>query len=78
LFLEGATELDYVLLPAYDGSLSNGKLSSIGGAKPVSNITVDDAETYANARGAGWHITNMAAESATQMLGMVEFGTMNG
>jgi len=78
LFLEGTTELDYVLLPAYDGSLSNGKLSSIGGAKPVSNITVEDAETYANARGTGWHITNMAAESATQMLSIVEFGTMNG
>ena len=28
--------------------------------------------------GDGWHITNMAAESANQMLQMVEFGQMNG
>lgn len=28
-------------------------------------------------RGSGWHITNLAAESAAQMLEMVEFGTLN-
>ena len=71
-------DLDYVLLPAYDASMVDNKLTSIAGVKPVNNINIMDAEYYANARGAGWHIMNMAAESANQMLEMVEFGTMNG
>lgn len=72
------TELDYVLLPAYDGSLVENKLASVSAQKPLSNITITEAESYAAARGTGWHITNMAAESAQQMLEIVEFGTMNG
>ena len=70
--------LEYVLLPAFDGSLVNDKLSSIAGVKPLNNVTIAQAESYANARGQGWHIMNMAAESANQMLQIVEFGTMNG
>ncbi len=72
-------EVDYVLLPAYNGSLdANNKLCSVAGVKPVSRITIAQAEQYARNRGSGWHITNMAAESANQMLEIVEFGTMNG
>lgn len=71
-------DLDYVLLPAYDAGLVNDKLTSIAGVLPVNNITIVQAEAYANARGTGWHIMNMAAESANQMLEIVEFGTMNG
>ena len=70
--------LDYILLPAYDGAVVNDKLTSIAGVKPINNVTRDEAEAYANARGTGWHIMNMAAESANQMLEMIEFGTMNG
>lgn len=71
-------ELDYVLFGAYDGSNINNRLASVGGQKPLSNITLINAEALAAARGTGWHITNMAAESVQQMLEMVEFGTMNG
>ena len=71
-------DLEYVLLPAFDGSIDENKLASIAGARPVNNITIAEAENYAVARGNGWHIMNMAAESANQMLEMVEFGTMNG
>lgn len=71
-------DLDYVLLPAYDGSLDNGRLCSVAGAYPAINMTIAQAESYANARGEGWHIMNMEAESANQMLEIVEFGTMNG
>ena len=71
-------DLDYVLLPAYNGGLVDSKLTSIAGIKPVTNITRDQAEAYANARGNGWHIMNLAAESANQMLEIVEFGSMNG
>lgn len=70
--------LDYVLLPAYDGSLYNGQLCSVAGAAPMINVTIEQAEIYAKARGAGWHIMNLAAESANQMLEIVEFGMMNG
>lgn len=71
-------ELDYVLLPAYDATLENNTLTSKAGTKPSSNMTVIEAEAYAANRGTGWHITNLAAESANQMLEMIEFGTMNG
>ena len=73
-----AGDLDYILLPAFDAGLVNSKLTSIAGVKPITNITIAAAEDYANARGQGWHIMNMAAESANQMLEMVEFGMLNG
>ena len=73
-----AGNLEYILLPAYDGAVVNDKLTSIAGVKPINNITRDQAEAYANARGTGWHIMTLAAESTNQMLEMIEFGTMNG
>ena len=71
-------DLDYVLLPAFDAGLVNDKLVSIAGVEPINNLTIAEAETYARARGNGWHIMTLAAESANQMLEMVEFGHMNG
>lgn len=71
-------ELDYILLPAYDGAIVNDKMTSIAGVKPVSNLSIIEAEAAATARGSGWHITTMAAESAMQMLQIVEYGSMNG
>ena len=60
----------------------NDMLSSIAGAKPISGynttLTIENAEKLATNRGEGWHITNMAAESANQMLEIIEFGLMNG
>ena len=73
-----AGDLDYILLPAFDAGLVNDKLTSIAGVTPAVNLTIADAEAYARARGDGWHIMNMAAESANQMLEIVEFGMMNG
>lgn len=78
LFKSGDNELEYALLPAYEGSISNNALHSKAGAKPVSNITIGNADAAARAHGVGWSITNMQMESAIQMLQMVEFGTMNG
>lgn len=71
-------ELDYVLLPAYEGSIQDTKLCSVAGVQPASNMTIAEAEYYAAARGTGWHIMNMQAISANQMLAIIEFGTMNG
>ena len=57
-------------------------LSSIGGAKPISGVnkafTITAAENMAQNRGTGWHITNLAAESVNQILGAIEYGTLNG
>lgn len=101
---ENNEEIDYVLLPAYQGTLydfsnnsyidsfefsnliidfENDKLSSIGGKIPIasnnnSSLTVEKAEQLAKNRGTGWHITNMAAESANQMLFIIEYGQLNG
>lgn len=71
-------ELEYVLFSAYDGTLQDEKLASVAGLQPATNMTIEQAEAYATARGNGWHIINMAAESANQMLQIVEYGTMNG
>ena len=57
------------------------KLSSIVEAKPISGVnndlTRDNAEKLANNRGSNWHITNIKAESAIQMLSIIEFGILN-
>ena len=73
-----SNDLDYVLLPAYDGAVIDNKLASIAGATPINNLTIAQAEAYATARGEGWHIMTLPAESANQMLEIIEFGMMNG
>ena len=66
---------------ASDVDVDHDKLASIAGAKPISGVnktfTSVVAEQLAQNRGANWHITNMAAESANQMLSMIEWGSMN-
>ena len=72
----------YDLLDSNNIDFSVDKLSSIAGAKPITGnnkaFTVTAAEQMATNRGTGWHITNIAAESAIQMLESVEFGSLNG
>lgn len=92
------TELDYVLLSAYEGSaqdenanyitddswvdINTAKLSSVASVQPISGVnkqlTVLAAEQMAQNRGENWHITNLAYESAMQMLQMIEYGSLNG
>lgn len=78
IFKDGDSELDYVLFSAYEGGLTDNKLTSIADSKPVAAKTIAEMESYATARGTGWHIENMAAVATNQMLEMVEFGSMNG
>lgn len=68
-----------------DGSgmdATSDKLASIANVKPLGGInntfTANIAEQMAQNRGSGWHITNLAAESALQMLFIVEYGSLNG
>lgn len=59
----------------------NDYLTSVPFSKPLtgsSSLTLTRAETLASNRGAGWHIFNLEAESANQMLEIIEFGTLNG
>ena len=101
---ENNEEIDYVFLPAYQGTLydssiesysdltnliidfENDKLSSVNRDSNIipvasdnnNSLTVEKAEQLAKNRGTGWHITNMAAESANQMLFIIEYGQLNG
>ena len=73
----------YDLTSEAEINLETDKLSSIAGAKPVTgythpNFTMLNAEHLAVNRGAGWHITNLAFESAQQMLMSIEYSTLNG
>lgn len=56
-------------------------LASVVGAKPISGLNnalnIKNAEKLAQNRGEGWHITSAKAESAIQMLALVEFNTLN-
>jgi hypothetical protein len=53
------------------------KLGSVAGCQPISNITRPDFETLAKNRGDGWHNDLIKAESANQMLMIIEMGMMN-
>lgn len=71
-------ELDYVLLPAYEGHIDNNKLCSIAEVQPTAYLNAISGEAVASARGTGWHMTTMQVESALQMLQMIEYGSLNG
>ena len=57
------------------------KFSSVSGVKPASgktqNLTRPNVETLANNRGEGWHSDTIKAESANQLLMIIELGKMN-
>jgi len=62
-------------------NFNNDKLVSKAGTKPLtgsSGLNMQKAEQLASNRGTGWHIYTIQAESANQMLELIEFGTMNG
>ena len=79
--LYDASNHSYAIGTASGVDFNNDKLSSVSGVKPItgsSNLSLQKAEQLANNRGTGWHIYNLQAESANQMLEIIEFGTMNG
>ena len=57
------------------------KLCSVAGVQPISgkthNLIIENAEKLATNRGAGWHIENIFAASAEQMMLIVEFASAN-
>ena len=71
----------YELGDTQDVNLENDCLVSIINAKPISgqsqNFTFDAAKRMCENNGQGWKMTNLAFESANQMLMMVEYGSPN-
>ena len=71
----------YELSDAQDVDLENDCLVSIINAKPISgqtqNFTVSAAKKMCENNGAGWKMTDLAFESANQMLMTVEYGKPN-
>lgn len=71
----------YELGDSQDVNLENDCLVSIINAKPISglsqNFTVAAAKRMCENNGQGWKMTNLAFESANQMLMMVEYGSPN-
>ena len=68
---------DYVL----DGMAMGNRLASVAGAKPVTGAVGEfrrgTARGMAGMRGDGWGISDIMTVSATQLLFMVEYATMN-
>lgn len=79
--LYDVSESSTLTTTATNVDFNNDLLTSVPNSKPItgsSSLTLERAEKLANNRGAGWHIFNIAAENANQMLEAIEFGTMNG
>ena len=71
----------YITTTATNVDFNADKMTSVAGSKPItgsSGLTLQRAEQLANNRGTGWHIYNILAESADQILETIEFGSMNG
>ena len=79
--LYDVSENTYSTTTSTNVDFNNDKMSSIAGSKPItgsSGLTLQRAEQLANNRGTGWHIFTIEAESASQMLEVIEFGSFNG
>lgn len=58
--------------------LINDYLVSCATSRPITNVTIINAEQLAVNKGSIWHITDMGVESINQMLFIVEYATLNG
>lgn len=71
----------YLLHDEQVADFSNDLFCSIAGVKPASglsqNLTRPNIEAMAKKRGSGWHGDTIKAESANQLLMIIEMGTMN-
>ena len=75
------SENAYLLHDEQVADFSNDLFCSIAGVKPASglsqNLTRPNIEAMAKKRGSGWHGDTIKAESANQLLMIIEMGTMN-
>ena len=73
-FNHGGVECDFIYVGAYKTSSNN---KSVTGATPQGSQTRATMRTNAKNKGTGWSIIDISAQSAIQMLILVEFATNN-
>ena len=76
-FVREGVEVEYRYRAAYDGYRSGGKLLSISGVYPSTNVTITQFRTDARANGAGWEQLDWLLHEAITLLCIIEYGTMN-
>lgn len=73
-FKHAGVEVDYIYVGAYKTSSNN---KSVSGASPQVNQTRATMRSNAKGKGTGWSLVDISAQSAIQMLMLVEFATNN-
>lgn len=76
-FMREGVEVDVRYRAAYDGFRSGGKLLSVSGVYPSTNVTITQFRTDARANGAGWEQLDWLLHEAITLLCIIEYGTMN-
>ena len=76
-FIEDGKELNEIFVGAFEGIIEDGKLFSIGGLIPTSNVVAQDYLDAAKARGGGYTLYDMRTVDAIWTLYAVEFGSRN-
>ena len=71
------TPAPYYYVGRYDASLVGNKLQSATGKAPAVNMTIGEARTYAENKGAGWGITNIWTLSGLRQLFYTEMLILN-
>ena len=74
-FISNEIEYNYVYVGAFEGTIINNKLSSIGGgtSRPSTNFTRNNFRTYALNRGVFWRILSKQYEDLENLLMAIEF-----
>lgn len=72
-----STELDYVDVGKYVGSVSGGKLQSIAGVHPTIQKNIVEMRSYAQANGAGYQQLDIHIIDLLQTMFYIEFATLN-
>jgi LPXTG-motif cell wall-anchored protein len=74
---EAGTPAPYYYVGRYDASLAGNKLQSATGKEPAVSMTIGQARTWAEAKGAGWGITNIWTLSGLRQLFYTEMLTLD-
>ena len=74
---EAGTAAAYYYVGRYDANLAGSKLQSATGKTPNVDMTIGNARTYAENKGAGWGITNVWTLSALRQLFYTEMVTLD-
>lgn len=76
-----STNSTYKLLDEQDANFTSDKLSSVAKVKPASGVsqllTRPNSRSLAQNRGEGWNLQTAATASLTQLLFMIEYGSLN-